>query len=178
MNYFLYVRKAGWSGTAYIPECIYHNVKDNIQDCPEDARHINLKELEGIVKGENLALLKEGKELEVLTDSRREFGWIKDLVTEECRNHDHGLHGRSASPRRLGLFRDIIQETRLQVVPSRVNSQEIKTDELNRVFIKNECSVSLTSEASLDRHCKIHKSTGYMCSTLTNLLLCTRSMVS
>lgn len=144
----MFGKLVGWE-LGVTPRCSYLNVKDSILDCPEDARHINLKELEGIVKGENLALLKEVKELQVLTDSRRVFRWIKDLVTEEGRNHTHDMHGRSASSRRLGWFRDIIQETRLQVVPSPVNSQEIKTDEVTRVskrWLIRRFSVALTSE--------------------------------
>ena len=57
----------------------------------DDASHINLAELEAVLRGVNLAVSWGLERVEVITDSKTVFGWIKDLVTEERRIKTHGF---------------------------------------------------------------------------------------
>ena len=50
-----------------------------------DYNHINVAELEAILKGVNLALKWGLKDVEVKTDSATVFGWVKVTLTGEKR---------------------------------------------------------------------------------------------
>lgn len=115
-----------------------------------DAGHINLAELEAVVKGVNLALLWEVRDLEVMTDSSTVFGWIRDLTTDAKRIRSHGL-GEVLVRRRLGLLREIMTECSVQLTPVLVRSDENLSDRLTRVpkswLGKDICLAAITSRA-------------------------------
>ena len=50
-----------------------------------DASHINLAELDAVVKGVNLAVDWNVRCLEVMTDSRTVYSWLEMLVTDAKR---------------------------------------------------------------------------------------------
>lgn len=134
-----------------------------------DATHINLAELDAIVKGVNLAVAWNVKRLEVMTDSRTVYGWLEMLVTDARRLKVNGL-GETLVRRRLGIVRDIINECEMCLIPSFVPTSENKADCLTRVpkhWLKSvacaavqlepSCSRRLILEAHNSIHCGVDK---------------------
>lgn len=99
---------------------------------PSDFSHINLAELESVIKGVNLALSWGVRKLLIRTDSSTVHGWLRLMITGERRIRTHGL-GASLARRRLGLIKDIIAEYNLKVRVELVRSADNKADELTRV---------------------------------------------
>ena len=97
-----------------------------------DSSHINLAELEAVLKGVNLAVSWGLRAFDVMTDSRTVFSWLGDVVSEERRIRTRGL-GEALVRRRLGLLSDTIREYGLNVTPLFVCSEENKSDRLTRV---------------------------------------------
>jgi hypothetical protein len=97
-----------------------------------DPAHINLAELDAVVKGINLALKWEVKELEVRTDSATVFGWLKSILTNERRIKTRGL-GEALVIRRLSLVKTIVEEYGLKMTVVFVNSSSNIVDRFTRV---------------------------------------------
>jgi hypothetical protein len=97
-----------------------------------DPAHINLAELDAVVKGINLALKWDVKELEVRTDSATVFGWLKSILTNERRIKTRGL-GEALVIRRLSLVKTIVEEYELKMTVVFVNSSSNIADRLTRV---------------------------------------------
>jgi len=75
----------------------------------DDAAHINLAELEAVVKGLNLAVLWAIKEVDIRTDSATVFGWLRSLLEKDRPVKVHGL-GEALTRRRLAIIADTITE--------------------------------------------------------------------
>lgn len=99
---------------------------------PNDSAHINLAELEAVLKGVNLALRWDLKTLRVKTDSATVYSWVSSLITKDCRIKTHGL-GEALVRRRLALLESIIQEYGLHVTIDLVVSASNRADPLTRV---------------------------------------------
>ncbi len=72
----------------------------------DDSAHINLAELEAVIKGVTLAIKWDLKEVEIMTDSATVFGWLVSLLTKDRRIKTHGL-GEALVHRRLTLLADV-----------------------------------------------------------------------
>ncbi|XP_005105723.1 uncharacterized protein LOC101847362 [Aplysia californica] len=57
---------------------------------PSDFDHINVAELEAVMKGVNMAIKWNISEIEVITDSATVAGWIKTVLSEERKVHTKG----------------------------------------------------------------------------------------
>ena len=134
-----------------------------------DASHINLAELDAIVKGVNLAVAWNVRRLEIMTDSRTVCSWLQMLVTDAKRLRVNGL-GETLVRRRLGIVRDIIEECDMCLIPLFVPTSENKADCLTRVpkhWLRSvacvaveperSCSRSLIMEAHNAIHCGVDK---------------------
>lgn len=99
---------------------------------PDDVAHINLAELDSVVKGINLALKWGKTQLEVITDSTTVYTWMRSLLTHDKRITTHGL-AEALVKRRLALIDDLMKECGLDITVRRVNSHENKADQLTRV---------------------------------------------
>ena len=130
----------------------------------DDVSHINLAELESILKGVNLAVAWGIQDLEVMTDSSSVYSWVKNMITEKSRLRTHGM-GEALVRRRLGLLSDIINECAIKITPVLVKSLDNKSDRLTRVpkgWLKESvCCVSVANEARSNElaklvHDKIH----------------------
>lgn len=97
-----------------------------------DSSHINLAELESVLKGVNLAIAWGLDDIEVMTDSNTVFCWLRNLVTDKSRMRTHGM-GEALVRRRLGLLSDIMDECGIRITPVLVKSAENKADQLTRV---------------------------------------------
>jgi ribonuclease HI len=98
----------------------------------DDATHINVAELESIIKGLSIALEWNLKEVEILTDSSSVNAWLQSLVNGDKPVKVRGL-GEVLTRRRLSLIEDLIKEHNLKVKIGLVRSCENKADVLTRV---------------------------------------------
>jgi ribonuclease HI len=98
----------------------------------EDASHINLAELDAVVRGLSLATKWNVTELEIMTDSATVYGWMNSTILKEKRIKVHGMSDVLVR-RRLGLIEDVISECQLTVRVLKVSSDQNKADKLTRV---------------------------------------------
>ena len=133
-----------------------------------DCHHINVAELDSVVKGLNLAVDWGLKEIKIKTDSATVRAWC-DLIL----NEDHPVRSKGAAEvlvkRRLGIFKSVVEELGLKVTMELVSSAKNIADSLTRVpkvwLIEEEssCSVSLVEDLhnrhhmGVDRTCYLAK---------------------
>ena len=96
----------------------------------DDMRHINVVELDSVVKGLTLAVKWKLKNVKVVTDSRSVSGWLQRLVSNSSRVRVSGLQ-EVLVLRRLQIIEDLIATTGMQVevqwVPSEANHADLLT---------------------------------------------------
>ena len=97
-----------------------------------DYNHINVAELEAILKGVNLALKWGLKNVNLMTDSATVHGWVNTALTEEKRIRTKGA-AEMIVKRRLGILKNLIEEFDLKVTVSYVPTSKNKADVLTRV---------------------------------------------
>ena len=97
-----------------------------------DFNHINVAELEAILKGINLALKWKFRYINLMTDSATVYGWVTNTLTEERRIKTRGA-AEMIVKRRLGVLRNLIDEFELKITISQVPTSKNKADELTRV---------------------------------------------
>lgn len=97
---------------------------------PDDTSHTH--QLEAILRGVNLALRWDLRELIIMIESVTVHGWVSSILTFERRIKTHGL-GEALVRRRLTLLKDIIDEYALKAEIRFVRSQDNKADGLTRV---------------------------------------------
>lgn len=94
--------------------------------------HINMAELDAIIKGLNLALAWKMKVVDLLTDSSTVYRWISDALTRRSR-----LKTKAASEmlirRRVGIVVSLVEEYNLQLSVTLVPSSSNKADSLTHV---------------------------------------------
>ncbi|XP_035828301.1 uncharacterized protein LOC101862068 [Aplysia californica] len=99
---------------------------------PSDFDHINVAELEAVMKGVNMAIKWNISEIEVITDSATVAGWIKTVLSEERRVHTKGA-AELIVKRRLGILKSLINEFGLVLSVTLVPTRKNKADILTRV---------------------------------------------
>lgn len=97
-----------------------------------DVSHINLAELEAVLKGVNLALKWKFKQIELMTDSFAVHRWLTATLSGEKRVKPRGL-GEMLVRRRLHLLKCLIDEYHLTVSCALVRSEHNRADRLTRV---------------------------------------------
>ncbi|KFD62540.1 hypothetical protein M514_09025 [Trichuris suis] len=80
---------------------------------PDEARHINMAELDAVIKGLNLALSWEMKEIELMTDSATVHQWIED-----------GLSGRTRLQTKAA--NEILIRRRIETILALVKEYDLK----------------------------------------------------
>ncbi|KFD49052.1 hypothetical protein M513_10100 [Trichuris suis] len=99
---------------------------------PDEARHINMAELDAVIKGINLALSWQMKEIELMTDSATVHRWIEDALSGRTR-----LKTKAANEmlirRRIETILAIVKEYDLKLAVTLVRSADNKADKLTRV---------------------------------------------
>lgn len=98
----------------------------------DDFSHINVAELEAVMKGVNLGLKWGLRVLEVKTDSATVNGWLKCVIDEEKKVRTKGA-AEMIVKRRLGTLKQIIDEYDLVLSVSLVPTLVNKADVLTRV---------------------------------------------
>lgn len=98
----------------------------------DDASHINMAELDAVIKGLNVALVWGFRDIELLTDSSTVHRWISDGLTGRSR-----LKTKASSEmlirRRVDIVTSLVAEYGLQVAVRLVPSADNKADALTRV---------------------------------------------
>ena len=97
-----------------------------------DFGHINVAELDAVLKGINLALKWDLREIEVRTDSATVLSWMKSVVTAEKRVRTKGA-SEMVVKRRLGILRELMDVCSLKLCVTFVPSEKNKADALTRV---------------------------------------------
>ena len=97
-----------------------------------DYGHINVAELDAVLKGINLALKWDLKEVEVRTDSATVVGWLKSLLSAEKRIRTKGA-SEMIVKRRLGILQELMEVCNLKLNVVFIPSEKNKADALTRV---------------------------------------------
>uniref|UniRef100_A0A5S6QCD8 RNase H domain-containing protein n=1 Tax=Trichuris muris TaxID=70415 RepID=A0A5S6QCD8_TRIMR len=99
---------------------------------PDDARHINMAELDAIIKGLNLAIAWQMKRIEIMTDSATVHRWIDDGLSGRTR-----LRTKAANEmlirRRVATVLALTEEYSLDLAITLVKSMNNRADALTRV---------------------------------------------
>lgn len=141
-----------------------------------DPAHINLSELDAVLRGINMALSWKLKTVHLNTDSTTVFHWISDALSGKAR-----LKTKAASEmlirRRVGTFRELVKEYDLDVTVALVASIDNRADALTRVPQKwlklsatcgsgdlsddQACGAGHVRTSDADRIFRIHCDTGH-----------------
>ena len=97
-----------------------------------EASHINVAELDAVLKGVNLALKWGLQDVSVKTDSATVFAWLKSVISNEKRVKTKGA-AEMLVKRRLGVLADLMQEYALRLSVEFVPSEKNRADVLTRI---------------------------------------------
>jgi transposase InsO family protein/ribonuclease HI len=97
-----------------------------------DFAHINVAELEAVLKGINLALKWQMTTIEIMTDSATVLSWLRATITEDHRIKTHGA-AEMLIKRRLFIFKELVQEFGLTVNVTFTKSENNRADVLTRI---------------------------------------------
>lgn len=100
-----------------------------------DCGHINVAELDAVLKGINLCLKWGMKKVEIMCDSKTVVNWVNNAISMHSRIKSKGA-AEMLIKRRLGIISELIQEFNLEIKISLVKSEENKADRMTRVFNK------------------------------------------
>lgn len=98
----------------------------------DDANHINVAELEAVLKGVNLALKWGASSLTLKIDSATVVAWVEGVLSGEKRIHTKGA-AEMLIKRRLGNLKELVDEFSLKIHVSFTPSEKNRADELTRV---------------------------------------------
>ena len=128
-----------------------------------DGHHINVAELESVIKGLNLGVKWKFKRVKVYTDSATVYGWVKSVLGDGRRPKVSGL-GEMLIRRRLSMISELIEVYGLQIDLRLVRSEQNLADMLTRVpkkwmaLISSSCVAGGAVEgvSSIDRIRDLH----------------------
>ena len=98
----------------------------------DDGAHINVAELEAVVKGLSLALRWDMRKVDVITDSASVYNWVRSMLEDTHRPRVSGL-SEMIIRRRLGIIAQLIEEYGMEIGIRLVPSANNLADSLTRV---------------------------------------------
>ena len=98
----------------------------------EDGAHINMAELDSVVKGVSLAVKWGLRKVEIMTDSATVYGWLRSSLMDTHKIKTRGM-SEMLVKRRLAVVKDLVQEYHLTVEVKWIESAKNKADSLTRV---------------------------------------------
>ena len=98
----------------------------------DDSKHINLAELDAVIRGVNVALRWGRRNIEIRCDSATVCGWLKALL-EKTHNIKTSAMSEILIRRRLNTLKEIIDQEELEIQVVFVRSSENRADTLTRV---------------------------------------------
>ena len=97
-----------------------------------DCEHVNVAELEAVIKGLNLALKWGVKKASIITDSATVSGWVTSVLERSHRVKTKGI-SEMLVKRRLGMIEKLASEYDIQLSVDLVSSSKNRSDALTRV---------------------------------------------
>ena len=97
-----------------------------------DGAHINMAELDSVLKGLNLATKWGLIEVEIVADTATVHGWLRSAFFDSYRIRSHGMN-EMLIKRRLSVAKELCSEYGMQVSMRLVPSEMNKADRLTRV---------------------------------------------
>ncbi|XP_065651146.1 uncharacterized protein LOC136079341 [Hydra vulgaris] len=94
--------------------------------------HINMAELDAVIRGMNMALMWKLKKVTVFTDSVTVFHWVSDALTRKSRLRSKAT-GEMLIRRRLSVLQQLIEEYNVSVEVKLIPSKDNLADALTRV---------------------------------------------
>lgn len=147
-------------------------VEDGTRLRHDDATHINMAELDAVVKGINMAIMWNMKKLHLCTDSLTVYHWVSDTLTGKAQ-----VKTKASSEilirRRLSTLKSLMEEYQLEFKVTLVASRHNLVDALTRVTQKwlrmvnrrtlpsQEVCCAATNSLSDERFAEIHHITGH-----------------
>jgi len=98
----------------------------------DDTRHINVAELESVIKALTLATEWNVRNVQLLTDSKTVVGWLHTVLSNTHRLKTSGLHSVLVR-QRLQIIASIVDVAQMSVDVQWVPSEDNRADELTRV---------------------------------------------
>ncbi|KRY07334.1 Pol polyprotein, partial [Trichinella patagoniensis] len=96
---------------------------------PDDAQHINMAELDAVIKGLNLALSWQMRKIRLMTNSATVHRWVMDGLSGKARLKTKAS-GEMLIRRRVGIILSLVEEFGLELEVYLVKSACNKADEL------------------------------------------------
>lgn len=136
--------------------------------------HINMAELDAVLKGVNLAVAWKITSINLMTDSSSVYHWLSDAVSGKARLKTKAS-GELLIRRRVSTFQSIVKEYDLTVSVHRVSSADNRADALTRVpnaWLRNNVqrqspdqrlpiSAACVNDDVLSKVARIHHDTGH-----------------
>ena len=114
----------------------------------DDSRHINVAELEAVVKGLNLCVKWGLWNVIVKSDNKSVVSWVTTTISDREK-----LNTKASSEllikRRLSMIKELCQEYEIELKIEFVNSEDNKADELTRIpkqLKRSNCFLSVTDD--------------------------------
>ena len=98
----------------------------------DNGTHINLAELNAVIKGVNLAMKWGAGDIIIFTDSAAVYSWLLSLLKKDKRIRVSGL-SEMLVKRRLSIFLETLEAYKVEWSMSLVSTTKNKTDGLTRV---------------------------------------------
>ena len=98
----------------------------------DDGTHINLAELNAVIKGVNLAMKWGARDITIFTDSAAVYSWFSSLLKKDKRIRVSGL-SEMLVKRRLSIFLETLEAYKVEWSVSFVSTTKNKADGLSRV---------------------------------------------
>ena len=99
----------------------------------DDHAHINVAELDAVIRGLNIAVKWGFTRILVMCDSATVVAWMRSMLTKDRRVRVKGLH-EVLVRRRLGIVKEIIDDDCLDIGIELVSSRDNKADNLTRIL--------------------------------------------
>ena len=99
---------------------------------PLDVGHINVAELDAVLKGVNLALKWSLKDVIIMTDSATVLSWLCSVLQGDFRAKVSGM-SEMLVKRQLSIVKELVDDYKLVITPTHVKSCKNKADALTRM---------------------------------------------
>ena len=121
----------------------------------KDYNHINVAELEAVLKGVNLCLKWDLKDIVVMVDSATVFGWVNLTLSGDRKVKTKGA-AEILVKRRLGTLSSLVEEFGLTVTMKLVKSGQNKADVLTRVRRKWQIDEKMVGCVAMEEVKELH----------------------
>jgi len=101
----------------------------------DDFAHINVAELDAVLKGINMPHQWGITNLTVISDTAKVCTWLNSVISGDRKIRIYVI-SKTLVMRRLGIVRELVADGKLRIQPQIVKSEENKADILTRVCMK------------------------------------------